>query len=118
MELPLATQVVESRLDEEDQILARVSSSTLEYMYSYGLMHEARLTWHRGNLAFLACEEHDLFEAMRLSVRLTSVDRNISRTGRRNERMRSELVRRTWNEGRGAGREDPPIGLYNGEAAW
>jgi len=84
----------EVRLDEEDARLARVSASTLVYMHEYGAALEERLRWHRGNLKFLSDEEHDLFEAMRLTTRLNRVRRNIVRTGRRNERVRAELLRR------------------------
>jgi len=88
------TPVAEVRIVEEDRRFARVSRSTLTYMYEYGVGLENRLRWHHGNLRFYAEEAHDLVEAMRLAGRLTSVDRNIARAGRRNERMRAEIVRR------------------------
>ncbi len=88
------TPVAEVRIVEEDRRLARVSRSTLTYMYDSGVGLESRLRWHRGNLRFYADEAHDLVEAMRLAGRLTGVDRNIARAGRRNDRMRAEIVRR------------------------
>jgi hypothetical protein len=87
-------QVVEVRLDEEQQVIARVSEATLRYMYRYGLELEHRLRCHGRNLGYFAEDEGDLFEAMRLATRLNTVEKNIRRTGRRNERLRSELVRR------------------------
>jgi hypothetical protein len=82
------------RIVEEDRRLSQVSRATLSYMYEYGVNLENRLRWHRGNLRFYADEEYDLVEAMRLAGRLTNVGKNIARAGRRNERMRAEIVRR------------------------
>lgn len=89
---------VEVRLDEERARLAEVSTSTLEYMVDHGLAREARLRRHHVNLGYFAEDERDLLEAMRLSERLSKVERNILRTGRMNERIRAELA------GRGNGR--------------
>jgi hypothetical protein len=94
VQLTLADQVIEATLAEEDQVIARVSGATLAYMYREGLARERRLEHHRGDLWFAASEEHDLFEGMRLAVRLTNTERNIVRTGSRNERLRSEMVGR------------------------
>ncbi len=118
MDVGFAKQVIESRLEEEDRVIATVSEGTLEYMYRYGLAHECRLRSHRGNLGFQALEEHDLFEAMRLATRLSTVEKNICRSSRRNERLRSEIVRRETDcrpsaEGRGW-----RFALYTGEGAW
>jgi hypothetical protein len=85
---------VEVRLDEESRRLASVSVSTLLYMMDYGLARERDLARHRVYLGYVADDEHDLFEAMRLSARLNRVDGNIRRTGRANEGIRAELVRR------------------------
>jgi len=85
---------VEVRLDEESQRLASVSVSTLLYMIDHGLAAERDLGRHRINLDYLADDERDLLEAMRLSERLNKVDTNIRRTGRRNERIRAEIVGR------------------------
>jgi hypothetical protein len=85
---------VEVRLDEESQRLASVSVSTLHYMMDYGLAKERALGRHRVNLGYLAEDQHDLLEAMRLSERLKRVETNIRRTGRRNERIRAEIVGR------------------------
>ena len=88
------TPVAEVRVVGEDRRLERVSRSTLMYMYDYGIGLENRLRWHLGNLRFYADEAHDLVEAMRLAGRLTSVNRNIARAGRRSDRLRAEIVRR------------------------
>ena len=90
--------VVETRVEEESRRLGELSVSTLEYIADHGIAKELRLRHHRGNLGFLAEEEHDLLEAMRLSARLNRVDVNIARTGRANERVRAELVRRAIEE--------------------
>jgi hypothetical protein len=47
---------------------------------------------HRIDLGYLAEEEHDLVEAIRLSARLKRVDANVVRIARMNERLRAELV--------------------------
>ncbi len=94
MQLPLVPGSVEERIDEEEQSLASLSTGTLRYMHRYGVAWEAWLTQHRGNLIFLAESEFDLVEAMRLSARLSNVGANIVRTGRRNERIRSQLLTR------------------------
>ena len=92
-------QIEEVRTDEESRRLRRLSTATLDYMHEYGTAWEDWLRYHRGNLLFLADGEHDLFEAMRLSGRLSNVNRSISRTGRRNETIRAELVRRDLEAG-------------------
>jgi hypothetical protein len=94
VELQPLVETREVRTDEESQRLAALSTSTVDYMYEYGLAREGWLRHHRGNLLFLADREHDLLEAMRLSGRLNNVVRSISRTGRRNEAIRAELVKR------------------------
>lgn len=85
---------VEVRLEEESRRLSELSVSTLEYMMDHGVARERRLRRQRVDLGYFAEEEHDLLEAMRLSERLSRVERNISRTGRANERIRAELVGR------------------------
>jgi hypothetical protein len=99
----LTIRVAEVRVDCEDRVVATVSDGTLDYMYRHGLHHERRLRNHRGNLDLEAALEGDLFEVMRLAARLRAVDRNVRRASRRNERLRSEIVRR------GADRR-PPAG--------
>jgi hypothetical protein len=94
MGLGLANQVIETRVTQEDRIIAEVSEGTLAFMYRHGLAFEHRLRHHRGNLGFYADEERDLFEGMRLAERLSTVERNIRGASRRNERLRSEIVRR------------------------
>jgi hypothetical protein len=84
--------------DEEDQRLRRVSTLALRYMYEYGLALEAHLKDHGGNLAFLAQEECDLLEAMRLYARLNTINRNVQRASRKNARMHAEIVRRQAGE--------------------
>lgn len=91
---PYTPSAVEERIDEEDRDLARLSNETLLYMHDYGEAWEGWLRHHRGNLLFLAQNEFDLLEAIRLSARLNNVDGNIVRTGRRNEHIRSHLLRR------------------------
>ncbi|MCK4408864.1 MAG: hypothetical protein KAW67_02195 [Candidatus Eisenbacteria sp.] len=86
------TKPVEVRLDEESQRLAAVSVSTLLYMIDYGVARERDLGRHRVNLGYLAEEEHDLLEAIRLCARLSRVEANVARTARVNERIRAELV--------------------------
>jgi hypothetical protein len=111
-------QVTEARIDEEDQVISRVSVGTLEFMYRYGLALERRLRRHRGNLHFIAEEEHDLFEGMRLATRLKKVDRNIRRVDGRNERLRFEIVRREAQRRparEGSGRR---FSLCSGEETW
>lgn len=99
MHLQLGIQIREVRTDEESRRLGRLSTATLDYMHEYGIAREGWLRYHRGNLLFLADGEHDLFEAMRLSGRLSNVNRSISRTGRRNETIRAELVKRELERG-------------------
>ena len=94
MQLVPADLVFEARVAEEDRVIATVSAGTLEYMYRHGLARERRLRRHRGDLGFAVSEEYDLFEGMRLAERLNCTERNIVRTSRRNERLRSEMVRR------------------------
>ena len=83
---------LEVRLHEESRRLASVSVSTLLYMMDFGLARERDLRRHHVNLRYLAEDEYDLFEAMRLSARLNRVETNTARTARVNERLRSELV--------------------------
>lgn len=85
---------VEIRVDEESRRLARVSVPTLLYMIDHGLARERDLGRHEVNLGYVAEDECDLLEAMRLSERLKRVAANIRATGRMNERIRAELVRR------------------------
>lgn len=94
MQIAPADQVIEVRVAEEDRVIATVSVGTLEYMYRHGLATERRLRRHRGDLGFAVSEEYDLFEGMRLAARLTSTERSIARTSGRNERLRSEMLRR------------------------
>lgn len=94
MQLTLPPATVEERIDEDEQRFRELSSATLNYMHGYGVAWESWLRHHRGNLIFVANNEHDLFEAMRLSSRLNSIEGNIAKTGRRNERIRSELLSR------------------------
>jgi len=86
--------VAECRVEEDRQELARLSVGTLVYMRDRGEALEARLRYHGVSLEWLAAEEHDLYEAMRLSVRLTNVRANTTRAGRRCDRIRAELLRR------------------------
>ena len=83
---------VEVRPCEESSRLAAVSVSTLLYMIDFGLARERDLGRHRINLGYLAEEEYDLFEAIRLSVRLSRVETNVARIARVNERIQAELV--------------------------
>ena len=94
MRLQAGIEIREVRTDEESRRLALLSTETLDYMRGYGLAWERWLRHHRGNLVFQADTEYDLFEAMRLSTRLKSVGKSISRTGRRNEAIQAELLRR------------------------
>ncbi len=94
----------EIRLDEVSQRLAAVSVSTLLYMMDYGLSREQDLGRHRIDLGYLAEEEHDLVEAIRLSARLSRVDANVVRIARVNERLRAELVVRDPRPQDSAGR--------------
>lgn len=94
MELPLFTRAAEVRLDEESRQLTGLSTEALLYMHEYGLALDSYLRRHAGNLRFVADEEFDLFEALRLSERLNNVDRNIARVGERNIKLVSALVRR------------------------
>jgi hypothetical protein len=89
-----STPPVEIKRQEDEQRLSLLSVDTLAYMYDYGLATEQRLRHHRSNLSFVADQEFDLLEAMRLNSRLNRVSVNIDRAGRRNERLRAELVRR------------------------
>ena len=95
---------VEIRLDEESQRLADVSVSTLLYMMDYGLSREHDLGRHRIDLGYLAREEYDLVEAIRLSARLNRVDANVVRIARMNEKLRAELVVRDPRPQDSAGR--------------
>ena len=95
---------LEVRLHEESRRLASVSVSTLLYMMDYGLARERDLRRHHVNLGYLAEDEHDLFEAMRLSARLSRVETNTARTARCNERLRAELVVRNPGSQDAAGR--------------
>ena len=90
----LAFPTAEERLTEEESRLSELSVDTLRYMYGYGVAWEKWLRHHRGNLEFLAEDEFDLVEAMRLSSRLNRVEMNIRRTGRRNETIRSHIIGR------------------------
>jgi hypothetical protein len=94
--LPLTPETTfqEVRADEDRELLARLSLSTLEFMRDDALAWESWLRHHRACLAFAAEEECDLLEAMHLSERLNRVGRNISRTGRTVERVHAEIVRR------------------------
>ena len=85
---------VEVRHDEESERLASVSVSTLLYMVDYGLARELALGRQKVALEYMADDERDLLEAMRLSARLKRVEGNIRRTGRANERIRAEIVAR------------------------
>jgi len=108
---------VEVRQDEERARLSELSAATLEYMLDHGLASHEWLRRHRIDLGYLAEEEHDLLEAMRLSERLNSVDRNSARTARRNERLRAELIGRgaVANRDPGLARSCRGIG-FGGEA--
>jgi len=85
---------VEVRVERQDDRIARVSAAGLVYMYRCGVALEERLRYHRRALGWVAAEEYDLFEGMRLSTRIGTVDGNIRRTARRNDRMRTEFLRR------------------------
>jgi len=94
IETLLRPGAAECRVEEDRQDLARLSVGTLAYMRDRSESLEARLRHHGVSLEWLASEEHDLYEAMRLSVRLTSVRANTARAGRRCDRIRAELLRR------------------------
>lgn len=94
MQLPFFPRSVEERVDQEEQNLSELSVETLRYMYEYGVAWEEWLRHHHGNLLFLAESEHDLLEAMSLSARLKNVERNIRTTGRRIERISSQMLAR------------------------
>jgi hypothetical protein len=94
LETLLRPRAAECRIEEDRQALARVSVPTLVYMRDRSEELEARLRWHRTNLEWLASDEHDLYEAMRLSARLTNTRVNAARAGRHSERIRAELLRR------------------------
>jgi hypothetical protein len=98
MQFPFEARAVQVWTDEEDQRLRRVSTLTLQYMYDHGLSLERHLRHHGGDLAFLAQEERDLLEAMRLDARLNTIKRNVQRASRRNARMDAEIVRRQAGE--------------------
>ena len=63
-----------------------------EYWMTSQELLEEDLGRHRINLGYLAEEEYDLFEAIRLSVRLSRVETNVARIARVNERIQAELV--------------------------
>ena len=84
----------EVRIAREDERIRRVSAATVEYMYDHGRALEERLGRHARLLDWLAEEEHDLFNGMRLSVRRERVAGNLGRAARRNERLGLELLRR------------------------
>lgn len=90
----LVPGVAECRVEEDRQELARLSVGTLAYMRDRGEALEARLRYHGVSLEWLASEEHDLYEAMRLSARLTNVRANTARAERRCDRIRAEMLRR------------------------
>jgi len=85
----------EVRPHEENRRLRAVSESTLWYMHDHWVSHESRLRDHSRHLGYLAEDEYDLLNAMRLSSRCASVERNIASTERRVDRLRSELLRRS-----------------------
>ncbi len=85
----------EVRISEEDERLRSVSESTLRFMHDATLSLEARLRGQSRRLAWLADEEFDLVNAMRLSMRLASVERNVMNAERRVENIRTEMVRRS-----------------------
>jgi hypothetical protein len=105
----LRARPVELRLDEETARLRALSVSTLEYMIDFGLAREARLRRHHVDLGYIAEDEHDLLEAMRLSERLRRVDRNVARTARDNEKVRAELLSR----GSGGEEDEPQLPAYS-----
>ena len=84
----------EVRHEEETARLAALTTSTLEYMIDHGEALEARLRRHQVDLVYIAEDEHDLLEAIRLAERQKRVEMNVARTARRNERLRAELVGR------------------------
>jgi hypothetical protein len=84
----------ERRVAEERSEYARVSAVTLRYMWDAALALEAWLRWHGRNLLAASQEEYDLYEAMRLSARLSSVRTNTGRLERQIDGLRAELVRR------------------------
>lgn len=94
METLLRPRVAEYRVEEGHQELRAISVPTLVYMRDRSEALEARLRWHGANLEWLASDEHDLYEAMRLSARLKNVKVNTARAGQRSDRIRAELLRR------------------------
>lgn len=118
MNLTVADHVIEATLSQEDRIVAAVSDGTLAYMYWHGLAREYRLRNHRGDLEFAREEGRDLFEGMRLAERLRTVDKNIQGAGRRNERLRSEIVRREADRGSLSCAAARPYALFTGGERW
>lgn len=94
MELPLRAPAAEVEFDRDDQHLAGLSVDALLYMHDHGLALDSYLRRHAGHLRFVADDEYDFFEAMRLSERLKRVSGNIVRVGLRNDRLEAELVKR------------------------
>ena len=67
-------------------------------MLDYGVYREAWLLWQEKLLKGFADDEADLYEAMRLSERLTRVDRNVARIRTENEGLRAELITRALED--------------------
>jgi len=84
--------VAEVRSSETGKHLASLSSATICYMYDHSLALERRLRWHEMNLVYAAEDEGDLYEAMRLSERLSRVEVNLVRVERRNSDLQAEIV--------------------------
>lgn len=92
-------QQAEVRLTEHQRRYAAISTATLQYMLEYGISREASLRWQRGLLRFYAADEADLYEAMRLSERLSRVEGNVDRVRGENERLQAELISRSLGSG-------------------
>jgi hypothetical protein len=99
VDILMRTPQAEIRLSHEEQRYSAISTATLQYMLEYGISREAWLHWQHGLLAGFAEDEADLYEAMRLSERLTRVTRNVVRVSAENERIRSALLSRTLEDG-------------------
>jgi len=103
----------EVRIDEERSVYARLSASTLRYMWEAGEALGAWLRWHGGNLVVAAAEEPDLYEAIRLSARLMDGRASTARVERGVEGLRAELLRRELREDARA-REHAFLALQDG----
>ncbi len=94
MDILFRVPVAEVRSSEAGKHLASLSSATLSYMYDHSLALERRLKHHEINLVYAADDEGDLYEAMRLSERLSRVEINLVRVEQRTNGLQAEIVAR------------------------